>query len=332
MDEPKEESEVAHRIALDARDWIVRLTSGDVSAEDLSRFKAWQNSSQSHRDAFERERLFWQKLQAIDDVPRGQSKPKLARALARPNLQRRAFIFGGSAAAVAAACPFAIPRLGVWWKADFSTGVGERASFELADGSSALLNTDSALSVDFSRNLRLVELLKGEAEFKVNAGSQSIFRVAALGGNTQSSGNGFSVRIDDEAATVIALGGAVDVIGPASPREILAPGSAKVELAENQQTRYDLGGFPEAAESTDIGIALAWRTGRIIFEGRRFASAVHELSRYIPERVVLASRSFDNVPVSAVFRTDDALTAMRALAATQGLALRRIPDVMVLIS
>ena len=59
MDEPEKRSATDRRIAMDARDWIVRLTSGNVSDADIQRFKAWRDRSAEHGRAFERERLFW---------------------------------------------------------------------------------------------------------------------------------------------------------------------------------------------------------------------------------------------------------------------------------
>lgn len=58
MDEPDKRPDIDRRIALDARDWIVRLTSGNVSDVDLQRFKAWRDRSPDHKRAFERERVF----------------------------------------------------------------------------------------------------------------------------------------------------------------------------------------------------------------------------------------------------------------------------------
>jgi hypothetical protein len=187
MDEADKNADDDRGVALDARDWIVRLTSGNVSDAELTRFKAWRERSPQHRLAFERERAFWQQLQGLEE-PRGDVLP--FRPPRRTAISRRAVLAGGGTAAAAGLAIVALPRMELWWNADFTTGVGDRAEVNLPDGSVAVLNTDSAIAVDFSPQMRLVKLFRGEAEFQVRRDEGSLFRVAALGGNSSRQGGG----------------------------------------------------------------------------------------------------------------------------------------------
>ncbi len=331
MDEPKQRTDDDRRIAMDARDWIVRLTSGHASSDDIERFKRWRDSSPEHRDAFERERVFWRQLQvlegAFDDAPpHGVSQRTAYRSVGR-----RAFLIGAGAAATAGVAALALPRMEQWWRSDFSTGVGEQAEFVLPDGSVAVLNTDSAIAVDFRNDLRLVELLAGEAEFRVVKSNEALFRVAALGGNSDALGTTFSVRAVDGLATVTVADGLVRVTGPASPTDLDMALLSRVDLNASEQTSYGVGERPHLARQVDTETELAWRTGRLIFEGRPFASAIAELGRYVPERIVMGPGVTSQVPVTAIFSTAEALAAVQALARTQGLTARRIPGVVVFI-
>jgi transmembrane sensor len=105
-----------------------------------------------------------------------------------------------------------------------------------------------------------------------------------------------------------------------------------VELAANEQTSYVSGERPVPASTVDTEAVMAWRDGRVIFEGRPFSAAMAELGRYVPERIVLAPGVRPDVPVSAIFSTRNALDAVEALAKTQGLVARRIPGVVILIT
>jgi transmembrane sensor len=332
MDEDEKRPVIDRRIAMDARDWIVRLTSGDVGAADLERFRAWRDRSPEHERAFERERAFWQQLQMLDARSDGLTRPVIPPPLRRLRLSRRAFLIGGGVAATAAIAAVAVPSLQLRWSADFATAVGDQGQFTLPDGSVAALNTDSAISVGFKPSLRLVTLLKGEAEFRVRDDDSSVFRVTALGGNTDALGTTFSVKALDGMVTVTVSEGRVRVAGPASPYDLEEISAGKVLLAANEQTSYAQGGLPQPTRMVDADAILAWRTGRIIFEGRPFASAIAELGRYVPERIVLATRAHNDVPITAIFSTRQALAAVQALAQTQGLSARRIPGVMLLIS
>lgn len=330
MDEPEKRPDIDRRIAREARDWIVRLASGNAGDAELQRFRAWRDRSPEHRRAFERERTFWQQLQVLDGKSDGM--PPFPRPVRRSGIDRRGVLIGGGAAAAAAVAVIAAPHLQLWWNADFTTGVGEQAEFALPDGSLAILNTDSAIAVDFRPELRLVTLLKGEAEFRTEPDTSSLFRVAALGGNCDALGTTFAVKALDGMATVTVAQGRVRVTGPVAPEALSETGAGGIALAANEQTSYASGGPPQPAKPVDIDAVLAWRTGRVIFEGRPFASAIAELGRYLPERVVIAPGVDRDVPVSAIFSTAEALAAVQALAKTQGLTARRIPGVMMLIS
>lgn len=323
---------IDRRIALEARDWIVRLTSGNIDDVELERFKAWRDCSAAHRQAFEQERVFWQQLQVLDGQSDGMPPFPAPVREQVSLLGRRGFLVGGGAIAAATAGVLLYPRVELLWKADFSTAVGEVTDFTLPDGSVALLNTDSAIAVNYMSNLRLVELLKGEAEFKVNADPTVPFRVAALGGNSDTLGTTFSVSAIDGLATVIVTEGNVRVYGPASPSSMPGSDATGVSLEAAEQTTYLSGEPPLDPTPADTEVSLAWRKGRIIFEGRPFGSAMTELERYVPERIVLRPGIRGDVPVSAIFSTREAVLAVAALAKTQGLTARRIPGVMILVS
>lgn len=333
MKEPQSNPPIDRRIALDARDWIVRLTSGNVSDAELERFKAWRDCSPTHRRAFEQERVFWKQLQVLDGQSDGLP-PFLAPIQTQPaSLGRRGFLIGGGGAIAAATAGVLVyPRVELMMKADFSTAVGEIADFTLPDGSVASLNTDSAIAVSYLPNLRLVELLKGEAEFKVQPDPSSLFRVAALGGNSDALGTTFSVSAIDGLATVTVADGNVRVRGPASPTDMPRSDTGGVSLRTAEQTTYLSGEAPLDPTMVDTDVSLAWRKGRIIFEGRPFVSAMAELGRYVPERIVLRPGIRGSVPVSAIFSTKEAASAVQALAKTQGLTARRVPGVMILVS
>lgn len=329
MDEPNTRPGTRHRIEQEARDWIVRLTSGDVTEADLARFTAWQDLSVDHRQAFDRERMFWRQLQVFDGHSDGM--PPFCPAKPEPAFGRRVFLAGSGAAALAATAVIAAPRLGLWWSADHVTGIGQSSEVTLPDGSVAALNTDSAIALDFTRDLRLVRLLKGEAEFHVKP-STSLFRVAALAGNSDTTEAAFTVKSVEEQATVTVATGAISVSGPAAPEANAGRPANAVALSAGDQTTYTVGSPPVPAVPVDVEVMLAWRKGRVIFEGQPFASAIAELGRYVPERVVLAPGIDGTRPVSAIFSTHEALAAVQAIAATQGLSARRIPGVLLLIS
>ncbi|MDX5630599.1 MULTISPECIES: FecR domain-containing protein [unclassified Brenneria] len=312
MDDSDHNAAQQRQIASKARAWIVRLSSGQISREELQRFYAWRELSPAHRRAFEHERTFWQQLSQIGDGDRMASPTA-------PLWSRRRFLWGSAAAAVVMA---ATPSLWQWSQQDFSTAAGQQARIRLPDGSDALLNTDSAIALDFSAERRRVRLLHGEALFQTAVSAASPFEVMALGGVIDSAAAAaFAVTALDEMATVRVTDGQVRVAAAADA----------VTLSARQQTHYRTAQAP--AQATPFKLTeLAWRERRVIFEGRPLAGALAELGRYLPEKVVLRARAAGAVPVSGVFAIDRALSAMTALARTQGLSVRRVPGLLLIIA
>ncbi|PWK74059.1 FecR domain-containing protein [Aminobacter sp. AP02] len=318
----KERSEIDRKIALDARDWIVRLTAGDVGREEFDRFKAWRAQSPEHHRAFAREQQLWQLLQGMSSEHPPSATPALVR---RRLVSRRTFLVGSAAAASAAA--IVAPRLVTWMRSDFVTGSGEQMQATLPDGSTMFLNTNSSVAVDFRSDLRVVNLIHGEVELSVKPVAEKPFRVVALGGRSDSDFAVYAVRSDADKVTVTVVDGAVTVAkdnGSDSPNDVL--------LSAGQQTSYGSASAPLPVTGVDLDTELAWRTGRVVFQGKAFGSAVRELARYVPERLVMTTDAHDESPVSAVFQTRDAHAAIEALAHTQGLSVRLVPGFVIVIS
>ncbi|MDE1993437.1 MAG: FecR domain-containing protein [Rhizobiaceae bacterium] len=304
-----------------ARDWLVRLSSRQVSDAELSDFKAWIDCSDAHRRAFELERDFWRNLEAL--------APSVAQKRRTPVLLRRRSFLGAAAAAAVGA--FAYPRVSMLLNADFRTSPGEQKLVQLPDGSTAFLNTDTAISLNFGDSFRIVRLLQGEAQFTANAAAPQAFRVASQHGFSETGDASFAVMAADDMTTVTVLSGDVRV---AAPARVDAPDveGGMIAVESNQQTSYSDDRSPSTPIKVDPETELAWRRGRLVYTARPFGRAVRDVARYMPERVILATSAHNNVPVSAAFSTHDPLSALQALATTQGLAVHRIPGVAVVIS
>lgn len=326
MDVNQDRNDSDRRIELDARDWTVRLTSGHVSEEDLHRFKAWCDLSPRHVETFQREKRFWNDLGGL----REDYVTQVPLVHCPNSVGRRAFLLGSGAAVAAGVGAIAWPGLHLWWRADLRTAAGEQARHVFPDGTAVRLNTDSALAIDFSPSIRRVELLKGEAEFSVGKAPGSPFGVLALGGAAETEEAVFSMRALDGLATVTVAQGRTVVSSPLAFDARNDVGS--LSLSANEQASYTADGALGPITQVDVESELAWRSGKVIFEARPFSSAVAELARYLPERVAFAPGASTNVPVTAIFSTEEALEAVYALARTQGRTVRRIPGVLVLIS
>jgi transmembrane sensor len=294
-----------------ARDWVLRLASGDIDEAEMQAFKAWLAEGAGNRAAFDRERRFWHRLGGLDRVsvrrrPAGAWRGRAAAGLALAACLALFAVLGGGLPGFSAA--------------DFETVQGAQDRVVLADGSVMHMNTDTAVRVGFTDGERRVELLRGEALFEVKPDNTRPFRVAAGGGVTEAVGTAFAVRTDgDGATTVTVTEGVVNVTAPIGGNN---PAGGSVRLVKGQGTVYVPGQAPTAAVATDT--ALAWRRGLIRIDGLPLDAAVAELDRYLPGRIVLLAGSAGMQPVSGVFDMDKVDAAVQGLAATHGLRVTRI--------
>src|SRR5207253_8316893 len=112
------------------------------------------------------------------------------------------------------------------------TGIGERATASLADGSTVVLNTNSILEINYSKLRRDVRLVAGQVLFKVAHDTARPFVVAAASHAVVAVGTEFEVRLDGEKVRVALLQGRVRVESIAAHRgsaadegvAVMAPG------------------------------------------------------------------------------------------------------------
>lgn len=313
-----------------ARAWVVRLASGRMTAEEMSRFKNWLAESRAHQAAFDRERTFWQRLDQLKghSVEWGGESPRVAserRTRLRPAYRT---IVAGGAIVASIACIVLYQEIRLFLLADYRTAAGEQRVVTLPDGGIVRLNTDTAIAVTYREHERRIDLLRGEAFFEVMPDRQKPFRVLTPGGVTQAIGTAFVVQAQEQQTRVTVVEGVVDVSAIDSDGRQASP---SVAVRKDQQTFYYSGGLPQAVADSDGYAVTAWTRGAIVIQGQPFAQAMAELDRYRPGRIVILADASRTKAVSGRFTLtgiDDALTA---LAATQGFRAIRVTNYLVVI-
>ena len=321
-----------------ARDWVVTLTSGEPTAEDIQRFEVWLAQSPLHQDAFEKEQRFWQSLGGLKaasgprtwgqvDSSTESAGARKARhigrgALSHHRVPRRRLMLAGSAAA---ACVVFFLVFGGWLgavlSADYRTTQGELITATLPDGSVVHLNTDTALAVTYNDVERRIDLLHGEALFDVHSDRDRPFRVVAADGVTEAVGTAFVVRRDKGTTSVTVTEGRVSVTSPANTS---AGTAIALAVKQGQRTRYPSGGPPQPAEAFDPANAAPWLQNLIVIDDLPLAGALAELDRYRPGRIVLMPGRADYTSVSGAFDVNNIDAAIAAIAATHDLSVTEI--------
>lgn len=234
-----------------------------------------------------------------------------------PRLSRRAMLTGaGLAASGAVGGAFLWSRRAVVHE----TGIGERETLVLSDGSQVTLNTATRIEVRLDGGRREVRLDSGEAFFSVaHLADAAPFDVLSDGARIRVTGTRFNVRRHSDFTRVDLIEGGV-AVGPASEatsRLILRPGQA---------VRLDKQGLPGSVVPARLEQIADWRQGRISFDGAALAEAVLEMNRYSRIRLVVVDPRLARTPVDGVFMAGDTAAFAGALQALYGTSIARDGD------
>ena len=299
--------ETAREIDAAAALWAVRADAGPLSAAEEAAFEAWLAGDARRVGAYARARaiaVHTERAAALKgfDPAHFVPQPRI--------LNPRVLIAGGGAAGLAASI-----AAGVWLARErdyehFATRLGQVRVVSLADGSIVTLNTASKIAVRYSEVMREVTLIAGEALFDVAHETARPFVVEAGAMLVRAIGTSFSVRrLPRAPAEVLVREGVVEVSQRGQAR---APLRLEAHLRAVADADAPLVATPVA--DADLGRALAWRDGRIAFEGETLAVAAAEFARYSETRIVFTEAEIAEEPITGLFVSTDPVGFARAVA------------------
>jgi transmembrane sensor len=195
----------------------------------------------------------------------------------------------------------------------FQTRHGEQISQRLADNSVLHLNTDSAVTVRYSRSERVVLLTAGEAEFQVMHLENRPFRVFAGPAQVMDLGTIFNVRLGTGATVITVVEGRVQV-APVTRSQTLP----FVQVGPDQQISVGTVGWPAAVVAVDAQRSTAWMHRQISFEHEPLARVVSEFNRYAAKPIEIATPALRSLEISGVFSVDDTEAFVAFLRSLEG--------------
>ncbi len=306
-----------------AQHWVARLASGAIAEGEIDQLEGWLAASPDHARAFSRERALWQDLQAAFAEPASASThaiPPLRSPLRRrflpsalPSGKRLLQLVPMAAAASIAV--LAAPSIMLGLRADHRTATGEVRRLALPDGTTAMLDSASAISVDFSHGQRVVHLLAGRAWFDVNHETRP-FMVTAMGGTTRDIGTGFEVDQGRDAVSISVTEGSVQVRAP--------DGRQTAPLQTGERVRYSASGIDRLVPLSASQLA-AWRNGEILLEHQSIESAIADIARYRRAPVWTLGDFGTAAPVSGLFLIERPDEALQTIARMRGLRIITLP-------
>ncbi|AFT68807.1 FecR-like transmembrane sensor, Fe2+-dicitrate sensor [Alloalcanivorax dieselolei B5] len=255
-----------------ALDWQVLFWSGEQQAADQERWRHWLNANADHRHA-------WEAVARMAGTL-GTLSPQVAhRTLKQPAAVSRRRVLGALAVAgLGSMLMFAGTGGGLWQRAmaDYRCARGEQQRVRLEDGSSLILNTASAVSVDFGNSRRRITLAP-ESEIALDTRPSALDDTGPLALALPAA----LLSVQNTWLTARDLGQGAGTVGVLAGRAQLVtayPRQAAVTLNAGQQAHFDRDGLSVTPLSRQR--ALAWTRGVLQADRWRLADFLDELSRY----------------------------------------------------
>lgn len=326
--------------------WIAQLDSDSMTDADRLALREWASRSPRHTSELRKLGEMWFDIDALltkdlekFDAPVSASRVAISALRVRPQI---------AYAAVAALLlcvftltfalqPFSAQQQSLIQIA-YSVPEGQNEKFDLEDGSTVHLNTDSLIEVEYGKTERIVRLIRGEAHFDVVHDVRWPFFVHAGGNVVEAVGTAFVVRFEDAHTSVIVTEGKVEftplkrLLGPDSsptPETVIELKPAILEAGQSLNVGHLEANYVpkvEAISADELSSKLAWRDGIVVFNGESLEHVIHEISRYTPSNIVISDPAVRDLPIGGSFPVGEVDLLLSALEGSFGVSVNRVDD------
>jgi transmembrane sensor len=320
----------------EASDWLVKHRTGELGEADRVAFDSWLRTSPTHVRAYLEMSEIWEDAAALDPATSASVDELIARAQGEGNVVALSPKVADRGAVTDARTAWKVPARALlaasvavvcvgggvfaWLNRApvYSTGVGEQRSLTLDDGSMVTLDTRTRIRVRFSARERDIDLLEGQALFRVAKNDRQPFVVQSDAAAVRAVGTEFDMYRQRAGVTVTVLEGRVAVTASSEQRRaddaVLVPAGQQVAVLWSAEVT------PSAI--ADVAAATAWTQRRLIFESTPLSAVVEEFNRYNTRRLVIADPKLSSFHVSGVFSSTDPALLVQFLRMQAEIAVR----------
>lgn len=297
-----------------AASWAIR-SSGPMTLADKAALDAWLEADSRHRGAYLRACAAWHDSERLLAMAKGRMKP--AR---RTGFQPGRLRYAAAAVVLLALSGLLALQLHARLSGNYVTRAGEVTRVALEDGSTIVLNSNTAVRVRYRSGRRDIQLVRGEATFQVRHDPVRPFIVRAGEVQARAVGTEFAVRRANDEVSVTVIEGVVEV-----HRANVAGADASQTLRRNDDLVVP--GRQEPARRValtprQVSLAMAWRDGYIVFDGERLDAAAEEMNRHSSLQLQIADPALAGRQLVGVFRVGDSRTFARTVVSAFDATLR----------
>ena len=311
-----------HRLE-QAADWRLKLMR-DPSLANSDEYLRWCADPYNAR-ARQAVLKAWSSVGAMETTPemlalRHQALVRLREAGASRKKTRR-WMAGAAAALLVLAGGLTWPYLHEWssnniaWldTASYKTDIGERRIVALPDGSRISMDSDTSVRVTYQRTARSITLDRGRSRFDVTHDPNRPFTVTAGQQTVVAIGTSFDVERLQSSVLVTLIQGQVVIkdVQPVVTQKTIGPAEGSIALKAGEELVVAQNVRP-AIVATDLQVARAWESGRLLFRDEPLGDAVARVNRYTSHPVEI-DPLIASIRVSGVFNAGDVASFVSAV-------------------
>ena len=334
-----------------ASDWIAKLDKG-LSPREENKLRVWLASSEENYTVFMEMAKLWDKMDVLSrlaDVCPDAAKKSF-------NLRRYTWPVAASVFLAIALITLSVidtpvretvtQSTALAFTNVFETKIGEQSAFTLSDDTRVVLNTNSHVSVVYTKYNRLLYLESGEMH--VNVAHDALRPLSVVIGERviQAVGTEFNIEITNNQSIELVVTDGVVIVGvleglvdKRNPhRESLLSTSSSTIVAAGQEIVIDPENNMLAAMDAEtinveeIAVKLSWREGNLIFRGESLEEAVSEVGRYTAVQFVFLDEESKKVRVAGLFKAGDVDGLLNALRKNFNISSEWVGDDKILLS
>jgi transmembrane sensor len=327
----------ADKIRQVAAAWVVKIENQDLSAEEQKSLNNWLQQSPKHKEELYRLANLWDSMSEIGENINSAEPEVIHPPLIEKNNLRKKW----HTKYMIAACFslfMVIPLIAFFYNfvdltssnGQYTTDVGEQRSITLSDGSEIFLNTNSLVNVSFSRNIRLITLQKGEANFDVAPNKSRPFIVKASNGDVRALGTSFSVRLEKNKVNVLVSHGTVRVRAIEDEKldnvTTSVNADSEVTVGAGNHVIFDNTKVESVIKEDDQTLAkkLYWKQGFLAFDDEKLSDVVTEISRYTRMNIVISDPQIAELRVGGFYPINNLDKVFTSLELNLGLTVEKI--------
>lgn len=335
------------QIREEAARWLIEFRTEEPDATARQEFAAWLRASPENVEEYLRLTAVWEeggqapRLSQPDleelirlacagnadvvDLTSAQTTASGAHEAHRATAHR--YLMVAAAASIAIAVTIAAWFLQTRDRV-YATELGEQRTIALADGSTVELNALSSIRVHVTQTERRVDLVSGQALFRVIHDAARPFLVRSGAVNVRDLGTEFDVARGVSGTTVTVLAGrvAVQPLEPTPGAGSATPGSA-VELIAGEQLTVaprSTSRAPPRPQKANLAVATGWTQQQLVFDSTPLAQAAEEFNRFNARPIHVEAAGLEDFHVSGTFPARDPASLSRFI-----LFLREQPGIQV---